>query len=357
MSTASRRQRGTERGATAVLAAILAVLLFSVLGIVTDFGLAYSNVRNLQNGADAAALAVARKVALEGLDTANCATLASTYNTSAMRTEADKHFTANKQTAGAQLSSGAAGFRIACESVGGVDRVVVTVAGSQRSPKIFGGLMSSAQLDVARTAKAIVGPASAVIGLRPFAICESFANQMMNQPGISVVVPLTNATTACGSAPGNFGMLDFNGGSNPTSEMQEWILNGYNDPVNVSPPVLVAGDPGFNVNAAVTETDAMMALDEIALPVFDQVTGNGANSQFRIVGFVTVVGCRYKINNKSGPAPADVNPECSALPVSPPPDYIQLAYKSFIPISEISKVCVLANTACDHGTRAFQLAD
>ncbi len=357
MSTRPDRRCGTERGATAVLAALLAVLLFSVLGIVTDFGLAYSNVRNLQNGADAAALAVARKVALEGLDTANCATLAATYNTSAMRAEADKHFTANKQTAGAQLSSGSAGFKVACESVGGVDRVVVSVNGSQRSPKIFGGVMSSAQLDVARAAKAIVGPASTVIGLRPFAVCEAIANTVKDSPGISFVVPLTNASSGCGSAPGNFGMLDFNGGSNPTGEMKDWILNGYDDPVSVAPPVLIDGDPGFNVNAAVDETSAMMALDEIALPVFDQVTGNGANTKFRIVGFVTVVGCRYRINNKSGPAPADVNPECSALPVSPPPDYIQLAYKSFVPISEISKVCVLANTACDHGTRTFKLAD
>ena len=180
---------------------------------------------------------------------------------------------------------------------------------------------------------------------------------MKTNGGVSVVIPLTNSTTACGSAPGNFGMLDFNGGSNPTTEMQDWILNGYDDPVSAAPPVLIAGDPGFNVNAAVTETDAMMALDEIALPVFDQVTGNGANSSFRIVGFVTVAGCRYKINNKSGPAPADVNPGCTPLPASPPNDYIQLMYKKWIPISEVSKVCVLANAACDHGTRAFQLAD
>ena len=138
--TILRRRRRTERGATAVLAALLAVLLFSVLGIVTDFGLAYSNVRNLQNGADAAALAVARNVALNGLNTADCATLETTYNTPAMRSMADSYFNANKQTSGAQLTPGASGFQVKCETVGGVAGIlVVSVAGSQRSPKIFSG--------------------------------------------------------------------------------------------------------------------------------------------------------------------------------------------------------------------------
>ena len=51
-----RRQRD-ERGAIAILVALIAVILLILAAFVTDFGMAYAHKRELQNGADSASLA------------------------------------------------------------------------------------------------------------------------------------------------------------------------------------------------------------------------------------------------------------------------------------------------------------
>jgi hypothetical protein len=101
----------------------------------------------------------------------------------------------------------------------------------------------------------------------------------------------------------------------------------------------------------------MFALDDIALPVYNSVTGNGNNSEYNIVGFISVTPCRYKINNKTGPAPGDVNPGCAALPATVPSDYLQLKYSSYVPIGDVSLTCAFGNNVCDNGPRGVTLAD
>src|SRR3954452_8660928 len=49
-----------ERGATAVIVALMLVLLFGMGAIVVDVGAMYQERRELQNGADAGALALAK---------------------------------------------------------------------------------------------------------------------------------------------------------------------------------------------------------------------------------------------------------------------------------------------------------
>jgi uncharacterized membrane protein len=57
-----RRLRGEEAGQVIVLVAILMVGLVAVVGLVTDGGLVFSQRRDLQNVADAAALAGAMQI-------------------------------------------------------------------------------------------------------------------------------------------------------------------------------------------------------------------------------------------------------------------------------------------------------
>lgn len=62
MTKLVRRLNGDERGQIIVLVAILMVGLVAVVGLVTDGGLVFSQRRDLQNAADAAALAGAMQI-------------------------------------------------------------------------------------------------------------------------------------------------------------------------------------------------------------------------------------------------------------------------------------------------------
>lgn len=92
-----------------------------------------------------------------------------------------------------------------------------------------------------------------------------------------------------GSAPGNFGLANLDGGSNGTPELVDWITNGYPDIVEISDAInglLVEGTPGFHngVRSAVENRIG----DTVVILVYDQVSGNGSNSLFRVRTFCAV---------------------------------------------------------------------
>jgi Flp pilus assembly protein TadG len=341
----------------AILVALMALALIGVLAFVTDLGMAYANQRRVQNGADAAALAVGHKIAVAAGIGDNCASITTAYNNALTRSYANDAYQRNVAP-DASLAAGPAGFKVSCETVGtNPSTVVVRVQGQQASPSFFGGILGRSSVPVTRSASVIVGPLGTVVGLRPFAICEAVADLVRATPGTTFVVPVTQADAGCGTAPGNWAMMDFDGGNNSTGDSATWTATGYPYPVQTDPPLLINGDPGFNVNAIQSEMDTMFAIDDIVLPVYNSVIGTGNNSQFNIVGFISVTPCRYKINSKTGPAIAAVNPGCAALPASPPSDYLQLKYSDYVPIGDVSLTCALGNDLCDDGPRSTELAD
>src|SRR3954454_16372767 len=300
--TRPRSPRQDERGAVAVLVAVLMLVLIGVLAFVSDLGMAYANQRRLQNGADAAALDVGRMIALKAAP-ADCPAMASAYNTASSRQVASGIF-AKSVAADASLAPGQAGFLVDCQQVGAnLSTLVVKVKGEQRSPTFFGGIFGADGVSVAGTSRVVVGPLGTVVGLRPFAICEAFADTVRANPGTTFVVPVTQANAGCGAAPGNWAMMDFDGGANATGDMKAWIAHGYDEPVSVTAPLTIDGDPGFNINAAASEMDVMFTTRDVVLPVYNNVVGTGSNARYSIVGFVSVTPCRYRINNKTGPDP------------------------------------------------------
>ena len=62
MNAVLKRVEGDERGQVMVFVAILMMGLISVVGLVTDGGIVFSQRRDLQNAADAAALAGAMQI-------------------------------------------------------------------------------------------------------------------------------------------------------------------------------------------------------------------------------------------------------------------------------------------------------
>lgn len=353
MKRLSRR----EDGAVALIVAILSFVLLAVLAFVADFGMAYTHQRYLQNGVDAAALAAGRKIAFEAPHNKSCAQLAALYTTDApTRSIAENYFSKNDTTPSVALPAGATGFQVTCETIPGfgAQRVVVKVGVTESTSSILGSILGNNGLTLKKTARVVVGPARSAYGLRPFAICDKDALALEALPaGTPKTISFDNADAGCGYAPGNWGTLDFNGGSNPTGELSDWITNGYDGSVSLSPPV-IAGDPGAPSPGGLEDAmNAMMHDDDVVLPVFTAVTMQGQNGEYTISGFVAVKVCGWKLNNKSG------HDGCTA-PSPEPQNYLQLKFGSAIPLGELSTTCVIGDptpdSVCD-GPRVYKLAD
>jgi hypothetical protein len=95
--------------------------------------------------------------------------------------------------------------------------------------------------------------------------------------------------------PGNWGVLDFNGGANSNSDTKDWVQNGY--PGLVTAPGIVPGDPGAFSNSLGSALDTLVSSGQpFQLPVYDGASGNGNTAQFHIIGFVSVVLVAYQAN-------------------------------------------------------------
>jgi len=100
-------------------------------------------------------------------------------------------------------------------------------------------------------------------------------------------------------APGNFGLVDFNGGSNPTPELEDWILNGYDLEVEEGTEYMwLPGDPGWRQ----TLLDTMQVkIDEQARMlgvIYDDSRGSGNNAEVRMISVVEYVPIEASAQDK-----------------------------------------------------------
>jgi hypothetical protein len=90
-------------------------------------------------------------------------------------------------------------------------------------------------------------------------------------------------------APGNFGFLDLDGGSNDIPELREYIEGGYDKdfiiPVDGSVPVW--GSPGINGNSILSSFSQIVE-EPVFLPVHDRVEFQGDTALFNVVGVLAV---------------------------------------------------------------------
>jgi YD repeat-containing protein len=100
-----------------------------------------------------------------------------------------------------------------------------------------------------------------------------------------------------GTTPGNFGWLSWTGDPSEPPLVTSLTLPGNSDTyVNPNDPTdhtltvgdWVSGKPGVSNSKAVR--DALTALEgiDLTVPVWDEAQGNGANSQYHVIGFVQV---------------------------------------------------------------------
>lgn len=349
-----RRSTQSEQGAVAIMVAILSVALIGVLAFVTDIGMAYANKRILQNGADAAVLAVGNELIKTSRPNETCAEMATREGS--VQGIASSYLEDNAQGSAVSLD----GYSLDCEPMG----LVVSATATKQSPAFFGGIFGSGDIPLAQSAKAIVGPAGAVVGVRPIAICSARAALLLASPTTTMTFDVDNVDQGCGSAAGNWGLLDLDGGSNPTGDLEKWIGSGSPDQISSAPGTWLHGNPGIPRPGALAPAMDSILGKIVILPVFDQMRGSGQGSEFQVTGFISVRMCAYKFNNQKGDdtyvAGDDIDASGScwskdSVPVPEPKNYFQVKFRKYIPMGELNTACVLGSS-CD-GIRLAKLAD
>jgi Flp pilus assembly protein TadG len=272
----ARGRRTDERGAVAVMVAILMVLVMGLAALSLDSGNGWQTRRALVTATDSAALAAAQTYAENGN---GCAGVPATF---VHANVSEASVTGCSLTT---LGPGAA---------------AVTVQAETPLHYTFAGIIGVSDRDVHSSTTAAYGQPLGVTGLRPLGLCNaSVAYQQWLASGMTTPFEATinygkNAPSDCGAnVPGNWGVQDFDGGANSNNDTKDWIVDGY--PGLVTAPGSIPGDTGAFSNSLSSALDTLVASGApFQLPVFDSAAGNGSNAQFHVIGFVTVVLLDFK---------------------------------------------------------------
>ncbi len=258
-----------ERGAVGVMVALLLTVLFGGAAFAVDLGDAWQRRRQLATATDAAALAAAQEYAT-GTD--GCAERAATYLSS---NDDQASMTVCNHAAGHVARSG-----------------YVTVEAASHVDYTFGPVLGLEGQDVHSSTTAGFGVPTGATGLRPIAVCQFFPELAAwlaggpTTPSGTITIPYTNGTLGCGSAPGNWDLLDFDDGGGGADEVRDQLENGYPDIVEI--PSLIPPKPGHV--SSMSEALATLVDEEAIFPVplFDVVTGNGKNARYHAVAVARV---------------------------------------------------------------------
>ena len=275
------RSLKNERGAVAVIVAILIVPLLVCTALVVDMGSAYARNREAQNAADAAALAVAQDCA--GGACGNYSSTATTFAT-------------------ANVPSGPVSTAASVNTSTGK----VTVNTTSTVPFSFGPVVGIDSTDVHATATATWGSPSAGTALLPLAFswCAFAAQTGGGVPTgttqSTIMLPKTDGT-ACTSisgnpVPGGFAWLDSDTCSTQTTAGGTAL-----------------SDPGRSPTGTGCTADYIAKLQNktVILPIYDKFGGTGSSAWYRIYSYVAFrltgynFGGQYKWN-----APCTGNDSC-----------------------------------------------
>lgn len=260
-------------------------LLLGATAMTVDLGNAWRHRRAVITATDAAALAAAQEYALGGV---GCSSLAEAY-VAANMDDAD-------MTACSPMGTHLSG-RVTVTANTTVDYVFAPILGSDS------GVVGSS------TTVGWGQPVSVGSGMRPFGLCVdalaasaefmAWTREAPTDP-IEITYGKDGQPNACNggdSVDGNWGLIDFNGGSNSNNETKDWVENGYEGEVGLG---WYEGDPGAFSNTLGSSMNALISSGEIfGLPIFEQATSSGANAEFYLVGFAAVQLVDFKANGSA----------------------------------------------------------
>jgi Flp pilus assembly protein TadG len=292
-----RRTRG-DRGATAIVVALVLVFLVGMMAMVADAGGLYAEQRQLQNGADAGALAIAADCVASPVGT-GC-TSAANADAKAL-SFAGANSVDGTSNATAKLETGKVTVTTSTRTGGGG-----TVLPSWFS-RVFGRTDNGTV-----TAKAVVtwGGLGKYSGL-PVTISLEEWQQANGTKGSAPAGPYAPYPTPYPAAsyervlrltgqdaPGSFGWLDNTNGVTSTEAGQYKVTadtgSGFKDDKAVSQIVpcirgFQAVSNSFCSNTASTQPTVKY------VPVYDNVTGSGNGTSYHIVGYAAFVLTGYQL--------------------------------------------------------------
>ncbi|MFS2089562.1 pilus assembly protein TadG-related protein [Paenarthrobacter nicotinovorans] len=298
------RREGDESGASSVIVAVLMVVLLGFAALAVDVGAIYAEKAQLQNGADAAALAIATDCA-----GGSCGSSTSTGNQFA-------NSNANDNTSGAVVTFPAAT----------TVRVVTNArdtAGQNSLSLFFAQSMGFDTASVDASAEASWGAPSSATTL-PWTVSECVFKKYLSPAQLASLnstgtfsgdpVPThvtlrydTNAPAVGGCVaqngyqPGGFGWLE--------------TTSACSTDINIG--AVVQGQPGNHFpNAATCNTVLAHIMDEPALiPLFKTAAQNGNKTKYTLIGFAAfqVTGYKFDGGQKLDPAAPSCNNNCRAL--------------------------------------------
>jgi hypothetical protein len=177
-----------------------------------------------------------------------------------------------------------------CTTTGNSREGTITVTAGDASPLFFSSLIGRSSANITASTTAKIGSVGSLLSVWPVALCEQHPSIIAwRDSGFSstesYTITLQTGPQNCGGGVGgNWGVLDFNGGANSTSETIQWVQSGYADALDVGDVVL--GSPGGLTSSI--GIDSMIG-KSILIPLFDQALASGSNANYRISGFARAV--------------------------------------------------------------------
>lgn len=397
--------RPNDSGAVAVIVALLSLVLFGLAAFAVDFGMAYNSKRNLQKGADAAALSAAKEVIRQASVGSSCGDIVNQYtaNTNGLADKvnnaADTYARANRPDAVRQL------IQLRCSTDN--KRVEVVYEARGTTPTLFGGIFGqNTDYVAARRAVADTFVPVGGLGLRPYALCVTDLNALRGGGWVRVQYPGASVSL-CGEYNGNWYTTDCPLDSN-NGTLDENTELGCRTEVSIIEPIAPAttvtraqvadactglsgktpapclmSNPG-NV-AAQTVVDqwiAILSSPGISVPVFNKTwkdwaeadvtacRSGGNNGCYPVEAIAGVKVCAFKWANKDGFDPGEAVPGspcagvaadlATVMSVRPRDNnnYLWLKLTS-VQVTGSSKAsgCSIGDPSCDAGSRGTRLVE
>ena len=276
-----------ERGAISVIVAILLVALLGFVAIAVDVGVIYSERAQLQNGADASAMALAQKCARDATDPA-CSTTSALAGSLANQNALDGM--SKVRTIELDKTARKVSVATSAKETGGADNSVSL---------FFANVLGIPTQEVGAQSSAVWGSPKAGRTAFPlaFSLCQVKGNigaglQLLQEHG-------KNANADCNYGPsgaaveGGFGWLVQDPGAcGGTIDLA--VSEGGSDPGNNAP-----GNCSTELNRWANEINAGREVI-VLLPVFNKVTGTGAGAVYGLVSFAAYKVTGWKFSGNTG---------------------------------------------------------
>ncbi len=274
-----------ERGQALAIIAGGMVGLLAMVALVVDVGNAYTLQRRVRNAVDAAALAGARELANQE-ETTNGQVLQAAVDyavANGMREEDVAVWYADAE--GNPLQAVPNDGFAPPTSVNGVAVSSVLVQASGTVGTYFAHLLGVSSFTARQDSLGLVlcGACSAGSdGLFPVAVRQSLFDGNGGKPESGQIYTIWGDQTA----PGNFGWVSWDDSPGHTSE--ETLVANLSDLKRSGTwrvGDLLPTGPGVKNSQNVTQALQRWIDKSVTVPIYDQVTGQGANTRYRIVGF------------------------------------------------------------------------